>query len=98
MTDGKYSLQHSTSRDAPRITPRRRYRGRSLMSAGVAGAAARDPQTLAGGFGRRPRRVSHQAIHENELAHFILERCPQSLAGLRITEYGIKNKTSARLQ
>jgi hypothetical protein len=80
------------------ITSRRRCRGRRRSSAGVAGAAPGDAQTLAGRFGRRTRRVPHQSIHEHEFAHFIFERRSQSLAGLRIIKHGVKNKTGPWLQ
>jgi hypothetical protein len=53
---------------------------------------------LAGRFGRGTRRVSHQAIHEYELAHFIFERRSQSLARLWIFKHGVKNKTGPWLQ
>jgi hypothetical protein len=94
----KNSLQHSTGRAAAHNIPRRRCRGRSQKSAGVASAATRDTQTLTGRFGRGSRRVSYQAIHENKLTHFILERRSQGLAGLRTTQHGIKNETGAGLQ
>src|ERR1700722_6989841 len=80
------------------ITSRRRGRGRRRSSAGVAGAAPGDAQTLAGRFARRTRPAPPQPIHEYEFAHFIFERRSQSLAGLRIFKNGIKNKTRAWLQ
>jgi hypothetical protein len=88
---GEYTRRTMTSR-------RRRGRGRRRWSAGVAGAASCDAQTLAGRFGRGTRRVSHQAIHEYELAHFIFERRSQSLARLWIFKHGVKNKTRPWLQ